>query len=48
LERERRLAQFVALCDVYTWKLLRRDARLSRSQTELAMTELLNPLLEES
>jgi AcrR family transcriptional regulator len=48
LERERRLAQFVAICDVYTWKLLRRDAGLSRRQTELAVTELLNPLLEAS
>jgi AcrR family transcriptional regulator len=48
LERERRLAQFVALCDVYTWKLLRRDAGLSRRQTEFAMIELLNPLLEGS
>jgi hypothetical protein len=48
LERERRLAQLVAICDVYTWKLLRRDAGLSRRQTELAMTELLNPLLEAS
>ncbi|MHB8687215.1 MAG: TetR/AcrR family transcriptional regulator [Candidatus Dormibacteraceae bacterium] len=48
LERERRLAQFVALCDVYTWKLLRRDAGLSRRQTELAVIELLNPLLEGS
>jgi hypothetical protein len=47
-ERERRLAQFVAVCDVYTWKLLRRDAGLSRRQTELAMIELVNPLLEES
>jgi len=48
VERERRLAQFVALCDVYTWKLLRRDAGLSRRYTELAVIELLNPLLEES
>jgi AcrR family transcriptional regulator len=48
LERERRLAQFVALCDVYTWKLLRRDAGLSRRHTELAVIELLNPLLEGS
>jgi AcrR family transcriptional regulator len=48
LERERRLAQFVAVCDVYTWKLLRRDAGLSRRQTELAMVELINPLLEGS
>jgi hypothetical protein len=46
--RQRRLAQLVAICDVYTWKLLRRDARLSRRQTELALVELLNPLLEGS
>jgi AcrR family transcriptional regulator len=45
-ERERRLAQIVTVCDVYTWKLLRRDAGLSRRQTELALLELLDPLLE--
>ncbi len=45
-ERHRRLAQLVAVCDVYTWKLLRRQAGLSRKQTELALNELLNPLLE--
>jgi AcrR family transcriptional regulator len=47
-ERERRLAQLLAVCDVYTWKLLRRDAGLSRRQTELALVELLEPLLESS
>jgi AcrR family transcriptional regulator len=47
VERHRRLAQLVAVCDVYTWKLLRRDARLSRRQTETALLELLEPLLEE-
>ena len=46
IERRRRLAQLVAVCDVYSWKLLRRDAGLSRSQTELALVELLEPLLE--
>jgi AcrR family transcriptional regulator len=46
--RTRRLAQLVAVCDVFTWKLLRRDAGLSRRQTELAMLELVDPLLEES
>ena len=46
VERRRRLAQLVAICDVYTWKLLRRDAGLSRRQTELALVELLEPLLE--
>jgi AcrR family transcriptional regulator len=44
--RRRRLAQLVAVCDVYTWKLLRRDAGLSRRQTELALVELVQPLLE--
>lgn len=46
--RHRRLAQLVAVCDVYTWKLLRRDAGLDRAATELAMVELLSPLLEVS
>ncbi len=44
-DRKRRLAQLVAVCDVYTWKLLRRDAGLNRRQTELALVELLNPML---
>ena len=42
--RERRLAQLVAITDVYAWKLLRRDRGLSRRQTELALAELLEPL----
>jgi AcrR family transcriptional regulator len=45
-ERRRRLAQLVAVCDVYMWKLLRVDAGLSRRQTELAIVELLTPLVE--
>ena len=44
-ERARRLAQLVAVCDVYTWKLLRRDRGLSRPQTEIALRELLQPLI---
>jgi AcrR family transcriptional regulator len=48
VDRQRRLAQFVAVCDVYTWKLLRRDAGLSRRQTQLALVELLTPLWGES
>lgn len=47
-EGHRRLAQLVAIDDVYTWKLLRRDAGLDRKSTELAMVELLTPLLEVS
>jgi AcrR family transcriptional regulator len=45
-DRERRLAQLMAVCDVYTWKLLRRDADLSRRQTERALVEMLEPLTE--
>jgi AcrR family transcriptional regulator len=45
-ERRRRLAQLVAVCDVYTWMLLRRRSGLSRRQTELAMRELIEPLTE--
>jgi AcrR family transcriptional regulator len=48
LARRRRLAQLVAICDVYTWKLLRRDAGLSRAQTELALIEMLSPLIKET
>jgi AcrR family transcriptional regulator len=45
-DHRRTLAQLVAICDVYTWKLLRRDAGLSRRQTELAIVELLEPIVE--
>lgn len=45
-DRERRLAQLVAVCDVYTWMLLRRQSGLSRRQTELALRELIEPLVE--
>ncbi|WP_433088999.1 TetR/AcrR family transcriptional regulator [Dactylosporangium sp. CA-052675] len=45
-EHRRRLAQLVAVCDVYVWKLLRRDAGLSREQTELALREMLTPLTQ--
>ena len=43
-ERKRRLAQLVVVTDVYTWKLLRRDKGLSRSQTIAAMRELVAAL----
>lgn len=42
--RRRRLAQFVAVCDVQTWALLRHVSGLSRRQTEAALVELLEPL----
>lgn len=41
--RYRRLAQIVAICDVYTWSLLRRQGNLSRAQTEIAIVEMLAP-----
>ena len=42
--RRRRLAQLIAICDVYTWKILRRDRGLSRAETQRALCELLEPL----
>lgn len=39
--RERLLAQLVAVCDVYVWKILSRDLGLSRGQTELALREMI-------
>lgn len=46
--RNRRVAQLVAVTDIYTWKILRRDRGLSGQQTKLAMSELIEPLLERS
>ena len=46
--RRRRLAQLIAICDVYTWKLLRRDRGLSRRETERALVEMLEPLTKET
>jgi len=40
-ERERLLAQLIAVTDVYVWKLLRRDLGLDRDQAELALRELI-------
>jgi AcrR family transcriptional regulator len=42
--RRRRLAQLVAITDVYVWKLLCRDMRLSRQQTQTAIIELIEAL----
>ncbi len=44
--RRRRLAQLVATCDVYVWKVLRRDLDLDTDQVEAALVELLERLLE--
>ena len=40
--RRRRLAQLVAVCDVYTWKLLRRDSGLGPEQTKTAIAEMIH------
>ena len=42
--RKRRVAALVALTDVYTWKLLRRDLGLSRADTERTLSELISKL----
>lgn len=42
--RRRRVAAVVALTDVYTWKLLRRDLGLNRTDTERILVELLESL----
>jgi AcrR family transcriptional regulator len=44
-ERTRRAAQLVAVCDLFTWKLLRRDLGLGRRQTEHAIREMLERVL---
>jgi AcrR family transcriptional regulator len=44
-ERRRLLAELIAICDVYFWKLLRRDLGLSREQTELAIRETILALI---
>ena len=44
-ERDRRLAQLVAICDVHTWEVLRIRSRLSSRATKVALTEMLAPLV---
>jgi AcrR family transcriptional regulator len=39
-QRRRRLGALVAVTDVYTWKVLRRDLRLTRRDTEAILLEL--------
>ncbi|MEO3756758.1 TetR/AcrR family transcriptional regulator [Mycobacterium sp. B14F4] len=42
-DRNRRRAQLIAICDVWTWQVLRIRQGLSRQQTEVALRELLEP-----
>jgi hypothetical protein len=44
-ERERMRAAMISICDLYVWKILRRDLKLSREQTELALAEMLAALI---
>ena len=46
--RKRRVAALVAITDVYTWKLLRRDLSLSVTDTERTLVDLINSLQKES
>jgi AcrR family transcriptional regulator len=46
-ERMRLRATLIAVCDVYVWKLLRRDLGLSRKQTEDALVTLIGARLGE-
>jgi AcrR family transcriptional regulator len=44
--RERRQAQLAAVCDVYVWKVLRRDLGLDVPRVEAALVELIERLVE--
>ncbi|WP_394550666.1 TetR/AcrR family transcriptional regulator [Agromyces sp. MMS24-JH15] len=44
-EAARRSAQIVAICDATTWRILRFDGGLEPAETELALEELILPLL---
>lgn len=44
--RERRTAQIIAVCDATTWRILRVDGRLDAAQTERAILELLEPIID--
>jgi AcrR family transcriptional regulator len=43
--RHRRLAQLAAVCDVYTWKLMRRDGGLGRTERERSIRELVHAVV---
>lgn len=43
--RDRRLAQLVAICDVHTWKVLRRDLGLETFEVEDALVEMIERLV---
>lgn len=45
-ERRRLHAQLIAICDTYTWYLLRRQQGLSGAQTELALVEMVTGVVQ--
>jgi hypothetical protein len=45
-KRERLRAEMIAVCDLYIWKILRRDLGFSSAQTEIALVEMLSALVE--
>ncbi len=47
-QRDRRLAQLIAVCDLHTWEVLRIGSGLSRRATKLALCEMLTPLIAEN
>lgn len=46
--RRRRRGQLIATCDVYVWKVLRRDLGLSRGDVERALGGMVDGLLQEA
>jgi AcrR family transcriptional regulator len=48
IARRRAIHALHAATDVYTWKLLRRDLRLTRAETERIMLDLINGILDDS
>ncbi len=46
--RRRRRGQLIAACDVYVWKVLRRDLGLSRRDVERALSGMINGILQEA
>jgi AcrR family transcriptional regulator len=46
VDRKRRMAQLTALTDVHVWKRLRHNHGLSRRQTQRAIREVLQPLID--
>jgi AcrR family transcriptional regulator len=45
-ERERLRAQIIAICDVYYWKVLRRDLGMSSEATQRAVVHVLSAIVE--